>query len=445
MGVDADLAPTTPYDSWLDLRCAERGRVARARARGRARGDLRLPADGQPRAEDPVVEAPRARTRSSAPSPGSRPAATWPGGWPGSRATRRSSTRPTCTSPASPTSARARGRSALPDALDVPAERASPRIVEPTDVIGELTAEAAADSGLAAGTPIAAGLGDTAAGTLGAGVVRPGQLLDIAGTAAILAGSVAEFRPDVRRAHADHDARRGARAVGVARLSLRRPAARVARRPAARRGVRRARSPAATPSRRAAGLERLAAEAAAVPPARRGCCSCPTSTAGSCPASRRCAARGSGCTAATAAGISPAPSSRASRSSTVRYLDVLTGLHPDLAFAETRVAGGGARSEVWCGLKASALGVPYARLGRGELSCWGAALVAGAAVGVFDDLARRRRARRAPHAGRIEPGRRRPRGLRAAARGPPRVRGRGGRAVPRPRPAARRRTRRFWR
>jgi sugar (pentulose or hexulose) kinase len=33
------------------------------------------------------------------------------------------------------------------------------------------------------------------------------------------------------------------------------------------------------------------------------------------------------------------------------------------------------------------LGVPYARLGRGEFSCWGAALVAGSAVGLYDDLA----------------------------------------------------------
>jgi xylulokinase len=33
------------------------------------------------------------------------------------------------------------------------------------------------------------------------------------------------------------------------------------------------------------------------------------------------------------------------------------------------------------------LGVPYVRLDREEFSCWGAALVAGHAVGLFDDLA----------------------------------------------------------
>ena len=84
------------------------------------------------------------------------------------------------------------------------------------------------------------------------------------------------------------------------------------------------------------------------------------------------------------------------------YLELLAELHGDLDFAEARVAGGGARSATWNQLKASALGVRYTRLQRSELSCWGAALVAGAAVGVFDDLASAAEAG-APHAGVVEP------------------------------------------
>ena len=84
----------------------------------------------------------------------------------------------------------------LADAVGVPLEKL-PAIVEPASVIGELTGEAARACGLRAGTPIAAGLGDTAAGVLGAGVVRPGQLLDTAGTAAVFALGRAEIRPDV--------------------------------------------------------------------------------------------------------------------------------------------------------------------------------------------------------------------------------------------------------
>jgi xylulokinase len=48
-----------------------------------------------------------------------------------------------------------------------------PTIVSPCDIIGEVTGRSAAEFGLAPGTPVAAGAGDTAANALGAGVVRP--------------------------------------------------------------------------------------------------------------------------------------------------------------------------------------------------------------------------------------------------------------------------------
>jgi len=69
------------------------------------------------------------------------------------------------------------------------------------------------------------------------------------------------------------------------------------------------------------------------------------------------------------------------------YLQVLLKLYPGLSFDETRVIGGGAHSDTWNGIKSSILGVPYVRLDREEFSCWGAALVAGHAVGLFEDLA----------------------------------------------------------
>jgi xylulokinase len=69
------------------------------------------------------------------------------------------------------------------------------------------------------------------------------------------------------------------------------------------------------------------------------------------------------------------------------YLRVLRELHPEIDLREVRVVGGGARSDTWNAIKASALGVPYVRLARGEFACWGAALVAGRAVGLYDDLA----------------------------------------------------------
>jgi xylulokinase len=71
-----------------------------------------------------------------------------------------------------------------------------PRIVGPLEVIGEVTREAAAATGLPAGTPVAAGAGDTIAAALGAGVTSPGQAYDLAGTASVLAICVDRFAPD---------------------------------------------------------------------------------------------------------------------------------------------------------------------------------------------------------------------------------------------------------
>ena len=62
-----------------------------------------------------------------------------------------------------------------------------PRIVRGSDVVGRLGSEAAQRSGLCAGTPVVAGAGDQVAGFLGAGLVEPGQLIDVAGTFPVFA------------------------------------------------------------------------------------------------------------------------------------------------------------------------------------------------------------------------------------------------------------------
>jgi len=73
-----------------------------------------------------------------------------------------------------------------------------PNIVNPWDVIGSLSSEFASKTGLLQGTPIVAGCGDTAAATLGAGIVKAGQLFDVAGTASILACCTDSYHPDTK-------------------------------------------------------------------------------------------------------------------------------------------------------------------------------------------------------------------------------------------------------
>jgi xylulokinase len=73
-----------------------------------------------------------------------------------------------------------------------------PRIVKSTHIIGETTAKSAADSGLPAGIPIAAGCGDQTAGFVGAGILGVGQIVDVSGTACILGACVDSYRFDAK-------------------------------------------------------------------------------------------------------------------------------------------------------------------------------------------------------------------------------------------------------
>jgi len=69
------------------------------------------------------------------------------------------------------------------------------------------------------------------------------------------------------------------------------------------------------------------------------------------------------------------------------YLKILTELLPELELVEARVVGGGARSGIWNQIKADVLNVPYQRLEGNEFGAWGAAMIAGKAAGLIDDLA----------------------------------------------------------
>lgn len=71
-----------------------------------------------------------------------------------------------------------------------------PRIVNSTDIIGTVSEEAANICGLLAGTPVAAGCGDTVASFLSTGAVEPGISVDVAGTASVFAVAHSTFTPD---------------------------------------------------------------------------------------------------------------------------------------------------------------------------------------------------------------------------------------------------------
>ena len=242
-----------------------------------------------------------------------------------------------------------------------------PRILAPTDMVGHLSAVAARDCGLPPGTPVAAGLGDTAAGALGAGIVAPGQLLDTAGTASVLALSTTAFRPDLSGTLVQMRGAVPGQWLALAYLAggdLLRWLPEVLG---------------------AACLEDLIKEASGRGGARL--LFVPHLGGRILPAAP--AARGAwvGLDLSQTRGDLARAVLESVAFEYAGFLDVARRLFPDVAPGDVRVIGGGGDDALWNEIKASVLHRPYVRLGRESFSCWGAALVAAAAAGAVDDLA----------------------------------------------------------
>ena len=256
-----------------------------------------------------------------------------------------------------------------------------PRIVEPWHVVGEVTDQAASDFGLAPGTVIAAGCGDTAAGALGAGIVKAGMVFDTAGTASVLAGCTEQFAPDIKN-----------RALLTMRSvipGLWHPLAYIAGGGQAltwfrdqffdaQHGVLRKEEEMYT------YMEELAEEA---PLGADDLYFSPHLTGRICPATPEMRGAWVGFSFSHNRGHFYRAILESIAYEYAYYLQILEELIPRLNLTEARAIGGGARSGFWNQIKADVLGVPYVRLDRSEFGTWGSAMIAGKAAGIFDDLA----------------------------------------------------------
>ena len=85
------------------------------------------------------------------------------------------------------------------DALDIPRSWL-PTLVEGPQITGGVSAEAAAATGLKAGTPVVGGGGDQAAGAVGVGAVQPGIIGLVVGTSGVVFAPLAQYayEPDGR-------------------------------------------------------------------------------------------------------------------------------------------------------------------------------------------------------------------------------------------------------
>jgi xylulokinase len=251
-----------------------------------------------------------------------------------------------------------------------------PAIVPSDAVVGELTSVSATRCGVPAGTPVIAGAGDTATGALGAGIVRTGQLLDTAGTAAVLLGAVDAFRPDDRHGLM---IMRGAlpgqwlplnyvAGGGLALHWLE--------------GLTTAPAGAATGA--APSLEQLLADAAAVAPGADGLLFVPHMEGRVAPHDPGMRGGWVGLGFGHGRGHLARSVMEAVAFEYATYLRSMQRLHPNVTFDVVRAIGGGSRSDLWNGIKADVLGIPVDRVRIDETATRGAALLAAAGLGLID-------------------------------------------------------------
>jgi xylulokinase len=257
-----------------------------------------------------------------------------------------------------------------------------PRIVDPWEVIGYVTGEVADATRLKAGTPIAAGCGDQAGGMLGAAMVSPGLVFDVAGTASVFAVCLDRFVTDTKH-----------KTLFTAPLAIPNLYYALAYINGGGLNLRWFRDEIASYEKtqaEAAGeniYQNLDRMAVGVPPGSDKLLFLPHLGGRVCPSDPN--------TRGLYLGVNWSHTKfhlyRAMMEGVAYeyayYLSIVRGLLPDLEVRETRVIGGGARSRLWNRIKADVLGVPYVTLNREEFSVLGSAILAGYAVGVFDDLA----------------------------------------------------------
>jgi xylulokinase len=255
---------------------------------------------------------------------------------------------------------------AILDALEIPREWL-PQVHEGPDVTGTLRDDVAAELGLPAGLPVAAGGGDNAAAAVGVGVVREGAVSTSIGTSGVLFAHRDAFAPDPSgRVHAFCHAVPDAFHLMAVTLSS-------------------GGSLSWWRDRLGADFDTLVAEAEDVEPGAEGLLFLPYLSGERTPHLDP-HARGAfvGLTLRHGRGHMTRAVMEGVAFSMRDGLEIMRGLGtPD---DDLRAIGGGARSPLWMRLQADVYGRPVRRTVIDEGPAYGAALLAGVAAGVFADV-----------------------------------------------------------
>ncbi|TWU21386.1 xylulokinase [Bythopirellula polymerisocia] len=375
LGVGADGRCVTPYDSWLDTRCAPQI------------------ASMQLVAGDEVL-----RKTGCAPSYNHGPKILWwkenqkkvyrsirafvqPGGYAAMRL---------CGLDASEAfldksylhfsgfadNRRAKWDNELCERFSVGQEKLS-RIVDSHAIVGELTSSAARRCGLKSGVPIVAGCGDSTASFLACGATQPGICVDVAGTASVFATSTDRFRPDKKN-----------RTLACSR--------------------------AATPglwhpiaylngggmnlewfadeilsqnnSSDSMSLDKLDKEASQIEPSEDLPIFVPHLGGRVCPSQPHLRGAWVGLTWKHSRKEMFLAMLEAVVLEYGIYQQIIQSLYPDFDFREIRITGGGEKSELWNRMKADLLGAPVVQIAGAQGAPQGAAMLAAWGVGLVEDL-----------------------------------------------------------
>ncbi len=259
-----------------------------------------------------------------------------------------------------------------------------PRIVGPAEVIGGVSLAMASASGLRQGTPVVAGCGDQSAGLLAAGVNAPGRMGESAGTYPVLAFCTDAFRPDMAGMRTEiipsaipglwnpvsliigggltHHWFQEQFASGSSALS----------------------APHDDAAHAYAVLDDLAA---GLGPGSDKVFFIPHMAGRACPTNTDYRGMWVGFSWAHRREHFYRAILESIAYDQYHALQSLKAAYPESPVAEILIFSGGARSAFWNQIKADVMGVPYLALDREDLGALGAAILAGHAVGIYDDLA----------------------------------------------------------
>jgi xylulokinase len=249
-----------------------------------------------------------------------------------------------------------------------------PPVLESSVIAGHLGLEGAGETGLARGTPVAAGGGDQAMGAIGSGVVEEGVVACAIGTGGQVVTTVGNpvLDPHGRLhtlCHAMTDSWLLMGAMLAAGLSLR------WFRDTLGEAILRAGAPYAI----------LSTEAETVEPGARGLLFLPYLNGERTPHMDPCAR---GCLVGLSLSHTRAHIVRAIMEGVTFGMEDSLSIFRELGIPLTTTicSGGGARSLLWRQIQADVYGTPVWTLSREETSSYGASLVAGVATGVYRDI-----------------------------------------------------------